>query len=77
MDLDFISPVEYKFVIRVLYDKEYDHQFIFTNIIDAFKKFESFTDSGDAKEFATYTLTEPNSRETTKTIYKDGKVAIK
>jgi hypothetical protein len=77
MELDFISPVEYKFIVRVLYDMEYDHEFQFTNIVDAFKKFESFIDCGNAKEFATYILVEPNFRETIKTIHKNGKVAIK
>lgn len=77
MELDFISPVEYKFIVKVLYDRQYDHQFQFTNIVDAFKKFDSLIDSGNAKEYATYILVEPNFRETTKTIYTDGKVAIK
>ena len=76
MGPDFITPTEYKFIVEVIYDKKKEIEFQFTNMFDAFKKFESLDDCGDAVEFATYTLTEPNFRKTTKTIYKNGKKAI-
>lgn len=75
MEIDFISPTEYKFVIEVFYDRNKEFEFQFTNMVDAFKKFESLSDSGDSVECATYTLIEPNFRKTTKTIYKNGRIA--
>jgi hypothetical protein len=77
MEPDFISPTEYQFIVKIIYDTQEEINFVFTSMVDALKRFESFTDCGEAEEFATYVLVEPNLRQLTKTIYKDGRVAIK
>jgi hypothetical protein len=77
MEPDFILPTEYQFIVKAIYDTGEEIQFIFTSMIDAVKKFESFSDCGEANNFATYIIIEPNLRQTTKTIYKDGRVAKK
>ena len=75
--MDFITPTEYMFKVKVYVDDTPREEYVFTNIHDAFKTFDQAKQNFDFEKYYTYTLTEPNGRQSTKTIYKDGRVAIK
>ena len=61
--------MEYTYVLTIDYDNEpYMVQRI-VDFTDAAQVWGMCKDSGDAKEFATYTMTDPTGRSFTKTFY--------
>jgi hypothetical protein len=49
----------------------------YSDAIEAVHQFDRCTDCGDAKEYATYNLSEPNGKMHTKNFYRNGKVSGK
>jgi len=48
-----------------------------TDALTAVHSFDKCSDFGDAKEYATYNLSEPNGKMHTKNFYRNGKVSTK
>ena len=49
----------------------------YSDAVEAVHMFDKCVDHGDAKEYATYNLSEPNGKMHTKVFYRDGEVAVK
>ena len=63
--------------ITTYYDGKLFSSHVYNNCLDAVNDFNLCTDSGIAKETATYNLLEPNGKMHTKVFYKDGRVSGK
>jgi len=48
-----------------------------SDALTAVHSFDKCSDFGDAKEYATYNLSEPNGKMHTKNFYRNGKVSTK
>lgn len=69
--------MEYMYVITTYYDGELYNTHRIADFTDAARVWELCKDSGDAKEYATYNLTDPTGKMFTKNFYVDGRVSIK
>ncbi len=49
----------------------------YSDALEAVHQFDNCVDHGDAKEYATYNLSEPNGKMHTKNFYRNGKVTQK
>ena len=49
----------------------------YSDAIEAVRNFDKCSDYGDAKEYATYNLSEPSGKMHTKNFYRNGKVTQK
>ena len=49
----------------------------YSDALTAVHSFDKCSDFGDAKEYATYNLSEPNGKMHTKNFYRNGKVTTK
>jgi hypothetical protein len=49
----------------------------YSDALEAVHQFDRCLDSGDAKEYATYNLSEPSGKMHTKNFYRNGKVTQK
>ena len=63
--------------ITTYYDGKLFSSHVYNNCLDAVNDFNLCTDSGIAKEYATYNLLEPNGKMHTKNFYRNGKVTGK
>ena len=50
---------------------------IYSDALTAVHSFDKCSDFGDAKEYATYNLSEPSGKMHTKNFYRNGKVSQK
>jgi hypothetical protein len=48
-----------------------------SDMLDAVSAWDKCVDFGDAKEYATYNLSDPTGKMYTKTFYRNGQVSIK
>jgi hypothetical protein len=69
--------MDYNFVITTHYDGDYLSSHRFSDALTAVDAFNKCVDWGDAKEYATYNLLEPNGKMHTKNFYRNGKVTGK
>lgn len=69
--------MEYTYSLTVYYDDELFAAYRFDNAIDAVDAWNNCFDFGDAKQYATYNLSEPNGKMYTKNFYRNGKVTVK
>jgi hypothetical protein len=69
--------MEYNYSLTVSYDGELVSTTRSADILEIVTAWNKCVDFGDAKEYATYNLSDPIGKMYTKTFYRNGKVAIK
>jgi hypothetical protein len=69
--------MEYNYVLTTHYDGDYHSSFRFPDALTAVDAFRKCVDAGNAKEYATYNLLEPNGKLHTLNFYTNGKVTGK
>jgi len=68
---------EYTYALTTLYDGELVHTLRVSDMLTAVNAWDKCVDHGNAKEYATYNLSDPTGKMYTKTFYANGKVVIK
>jgi antitoxin component YwqK of YwqJK toxin-antitoxin module len=63
--------------LTISYDGNPVAVWTYSDAIEAVHNFDKCSDYGDAKEYATYNLSEPNGKMHTKNFYRNGKVSGK
>jgi len=69
--------MEYNYSLTTSYDGELIHTLRVSDMLEAVNAWTKCVDFGDAKEYATYNLSDPIGKMYTKTFYRNGKVSIK
>lgn len=69
--------MEYHYVLTVSYDGELISTHRISDFMEAHEAWAKCVDYGDAKEYATYNLTDLTGKMYTKTFYRNGQVVIK
>jgi hypothetical protein len=69
--------MEYNYSLTVSYDGELVSTTRSADMLEIVTAWNKCVDFGDAKEYATYNLSDPIGKMYTKTFYRSGKVAIK
>ena len=69
--------MEYTYSLTTLYDGEVVHTLRVSDMMEAVNAWTKCVDFGDAKEYATYNLSDPTGKMYTKTFYRNGNVSIK
>jgi hypothetical protein len=69
--------MEYNYSMTTSYDGELVHTLRVGDMLEAVDAWYKCVDSGFAKEYATYNLSDPTGKMYTKTFYTNGKVVIK
>jgi hypothetical protein len=68
---------EYTYALTTSYDGELFHTLRVSDMLTAVNAWDKCVDHGNAKEYATYNLSDPTGKMYTKTFYANGKVSIK
>lgn len=63
--------------LTISYDGEQVAVYQYSDALSAVFNFEKCSDFGDAKEYATYNLSEPSGKMHTKNFYRNGQVTAK
>jgi len=69
--------MEYTYAITTSYDGELVHTLRVSDMLEAVDAWTKCVDCGDAKEYATYNLSDLTGKMYTKTFYRNGAVSIK
>ncbi len=69
--------MEYNYALTTSYDGVLVHTLRVGDMLEAVDAWYKCVDFGDAKEYATYNLSDPTGKMYTKTFYRNGKVVIK
>jgi hypothetical protein len=69
--------MEYNYSVTTSYDGELVNTLRVSDMLEAVDAWTKCVDFGDAKEYATYNLSDPLGKMYTKTFYRNGEVAIK
>ena len=69
--------MEYNYSITTLYDGELVNTLRVSDMLEAVDAWTKCVDFGDAKEYATYNLSDPTGKMYTKTFYRNGEVSIR
>jgi hypothetical protein len=69
--------MEYTYSITTLYDGELVNTLRVSDMLEAVDAWTKCVDFGDAKEYATYNLSDPTGKMYTKTFYRNGEVSIR
>ena len=69
--------MEYNYSLTTSYDGELVNTLRVSDMLEAVNAWTKCVDFGDAKEYATYNLSDPLGKMYTKTFYRNGKVVIK
>ena len=69
--------MDYTYAITTSYDGELVNTLRVSDMLDAVNVWDKCVDYGDAKEYATYNLSDPTGKMYTKTFYRSGEVSIK
>lgn len=69
--------MEYNYSLTIAYDGELVSTLRSADMIEVVDAWHKCVDFGDAKEYATYNLSDPIGKMYTKTFYRNGKVVIK
>ena len=69
--------MEYTYAITTSYDGELVNTLRVSDMLEAVETWNKCVDFGDAKEYATYNLSDPTGKMYTKTFYRNGEVVIK
>jgi hypothetical protein len=71
------TKMEYTYALTTSYDGELVNTLRVSDMLTAVDAWEKCVDFGDAKEYATYNLSDPTGKMYTKTFYRSGEVSIK
>ena len=69
--------MEYNYSLTTSYDGELVNTLRVSDLLEAVNAWDKCVDFGDAKEYATYNLSDPIGKMYTKTFYRNGNVSIK
>jgi hypothetical protein len=69
--------MEYTYAITTSYDGELVNTMRVSDMLEAVDAWTKCVDYGDAKEYATYNLSDPTGKMYTKTFYRNGEVSIR
>ena len=69
--------MEYTYALTTSYDGELVNTLRVSDMLDAVNAWDKCVDFGDAKEYATYNLSDPLGKMYTKTFYRNGEVSIR
>jgi hypothetical protein len=69
--------MEYNYSLTTSYDGELVNTLRVSDLLEAVNAWDKCVDFGDAKEYATYNLSDPLGKMYTKTFYRNGEVSIK
>ena len=69
--------MEYNYSLTTSYDGELVNTLRVSDMLEAVSAWTKCVDFGDAKEYATYNLSDPLGKMYTKTFYRNGEVVIK
>jgi hypothetical protein len=69
--------MEYNYSLTIAYDGELVSTTRTADMLEIVTAWNKCVDFGDAKEYATYNLSDPMGKMYTKTFYRNGKVAVK
>lgn len=66
--------MEYTYSLTTSYDGSLIHTLRVSDLLEAVSAWNKCVDSGDAKEYATYNLSDPMGKMYTKNFYRNGEV---
>ena len=69
--------MEYNYSLTTSYDGKLVNTLRVSDMLEAVDAWTKCVDFGDAKEYATYNLSDPTGKMYTKTFYRNGNVSIK
>ena len=69
--------MEYTYALTTSYDGNLVHTLRVSDMLEAVNAWSKCVDFGDAKEYATYNLSDPTGKMYTKTFYRNGEVSVK
>jgi hypothetical protein len=69
--------MEYNYSLTTSYDGELIHTLRVSDMLEAVNAWTKCVDFGDAKDYATYNLSDPTGKMYTKTFYRNGNVSVK
>jgi hypothetical protein len=69
--------MEYTYAITTSYDGELVNTLRVSDMLEAVDAWTKCVDFGDAKEYATYNLSDPTGKMYTKTFYRNGEVSMR
>ena len=69
--------MEYTYSLTTLYDGEVVNTLRVSDMLEVVNAWNKCVDFGDAKEYATYNLSDPMGKMYTKTFYRNGNVSVK
>jgi hypothetical protein len=69
--------MEYNYSLTTSYDGELVNTLRVSDMLEAVNAWTKCIDFGDAKEYATYNLSDPTGKMYTKTFYRNGNVSVK
>jgi hypothetical protein len=69
--------MEYTYSLTTSYDGALVNTLRVSDMLEAVDAWTKCVDFGDAKEYATYNLSDPTGKMYSKTFYRNGEVAIK
>jgi hypothetical protein len=69
--------MEYNYSLTISYDGNLVSTLRSADMIEVVDAWHKCKDFGDAKEYATYNITDPYGKMVTKTFYRDGRVTGK
>ena len=69
--------MEYTYSLTTAYDGELVNTLRVSDMLEAVDAWTKCVEFGDAKEYATYNLSDPTGKMYTKTFYRNGEVSIR
>jgi hypothetical protein len=69
--------MEYNYSLTTSYDGSLVNTLRVSDLLEAVDAWTKCVDYGDAKEYATYNLSDPTGKMYTKTFYTNGNVSVK
>ena len=69
--------MEYNYALTTAYDGNLVHTLRVSDMLEAVSAWNKCVDFGDAKEYATYNLSDPTGKMYTKTFYRNGDTQIR
>jgi hypothetical protein len=69
--------MEYNYSLTTSYDGVLVNTLRVSDMLEAVDSWTKCVDFGDAKEYATYNLSDPTGKMYTKTFYRNGEVVVK
>lgn len=69
--------MEYTYSLTTSYDGKLVNTLRVSDLLEAVNTWNNCVDFGDAKEYATYNLSDPTGKMYTKTFYRNGNVSVK